>query len=159
MVQRIFLLIPTLLSHPQVSGEDQCRHDRENSCSPSLPHPDVVHSSTADAVSTTQTNFVDVGKGPVNSPLRQEGSQHAGETEIDGISLVRRQYESKGIPEHTTRVLFESWRTSTHAEACAVRSASQKMACILSCTENCSIFPYCNGRFGIFICPNSFVLC
>ncbi len=102
--------------HPQVSGEDQCRHGRGNSCRPSLAYPDVVHSSTADAVSTTQIDFVDVGKGPVNSPLRQEGSQHAGETEIDGMSLVRRQYESKGIPEHITRVLLESWRTSTQKQ-------------------------------------------
>ena len=33
----------------------------------------------------------------------------------------------------------------------AIRSASQKMACILSCAGNCSIFPCCNGCFGVSI--------
>ena len=99
-----------------MSGEDQCRHSRGSSGGASLAHPDMVHSSPANVSSETQSNGVDVRTGTINAPLRQQGSQHARETEVDGMSLVWRQYENKGIPGHIACVLLDSWRTSTQKQ-------------------------------------------
>ena len=95
-----------------MSGEDQCRHSRGSSGGASLAHPDMVHSSPANASSETQSNGVDVRTGTIN----MQGSQHARETEVDDMSLVRQQYENKGIPGHIARILLDSWRTSTQKE-------------------------------------------
>ena len=76
----------------------------------------MVHSSPPKVSSETQRNGVDVRSGTINSPLRQQSSQHARETEVDGMSLVRQQYESKGIPGHIAQVLLDSWRTSTQKQ-------------------------------------------
>ena len=98
---------------------------------------------------------MDVRTGTINAPLRQQGSQHARETEVDGMSLVRRQYENKGIPGHIARVLLDSWRTSTQRQY-----AVHLKRWHVFCSER-EIAPYSPAVTDIleFIQSTSFVIC
>ena len=96
-----------------------------------LAHSDVVYSNTADVDATTElSDAVKARNQAVNSSISHEDSQHARETEIGGMPLIRRHYESQSIPGDIAAVLLESWRASSFTGK--VRSPSQKMGCILS---------------------------
>ena len=75
----------------------------------------VVHSNSSVVEPQSQTHDLDINHGTSDSPIRQ-GPQHERQAEIDGLSLVRRQYQERGIPEHIAGVLLDSWRTATHKQ-------------------------------------------
>ena len=101
---------------------------RRSDCGASLAQSDMVYSNTADVDPTTESDVADARNQAVNSSTRHEGSQHARETEIDGMLLVRRYYESQGIPGHIASVLFKSWRASSRKQ-CAVHLKIWEVFC------------------------------
>jgi hypothetical protein len=75
----------------------------------------MVPSSSTDADSATQVVVVDPSSGVIETPIKQ-GPQHARQTEVDGLSIVRQHYQSQGFSDHFTGVLLDSWRTSTQKQ-------------------------------------------
>jgi hypothetical protein len=75
----------------------------------------VKRASSTDSASATQVVVVDPSSGVIETPIRQ-GPQHARQTEVDGMSIVRQHYQSQGFSDHVTGVLLDSWRTSTQKQ-------------------------------------------
>lgn len=99
-----------------MSGQDQSGQSRGHSRGASLAHPDLVHSLITDVDSTASAVVMDATNGTLDTPITQESSQHERETKIDGMSLVRRQYKNKGLSDHVTGILLDSWRPSTQKQ-------------------------------------------
>lgn len=95
--------------------QDKGGNGRGCSNCPSVGNSAMVHSNSSDVEPQSQANGLDVHQRTSDTPVRQ-GSQHERQTEIDGLSLVRRQYQERGIPEHIASVLLCSWRTTTHKQ-------------------------------------------
>lgn len=98
-----------------MSGENLSRPSRRGFTGPCMAHTNMVPSSSTDADSATQVVVVDPSSGVIETPIRQ-GPQHARQTEVDGLSIVRQHYQSQGFSDHVTGVLLDSWRTSTQKQ-------------------------------------------
>lgn len=140
-------------------GPGQRAQSRGNSCGASMAYPDMVSAGAADVGSATPNITLDDRNGSLGAPIRQEDSQHEGETETDGMSLIRRQHEIKGIPRHITRVLLQGWRTSKQKHH-AVHLKRWDVFCRAR-----KIVPYfpaigiLGRRFGILVNSDAFIIC
>ena len=110
-----FYAFPSFSLIPKCLEKISLRPSQRGYTGPCMAQTNMVPSSSKDADSATQVVVVDPSSGVTLTPIKQ-GPQHARQTEVDGLSIVRQHYQSQDFSDHVTGVLIASWRTSTQKQ-------------------------------------------
>ncbi|HLP81006.1 MAG TPA: hypothetical protein VK141_03305 [Nitrosomonas sp.] len=106
------LHLPTILSNPEMSGEDEVRPSGDNLSDSILADPAVVPSGSGDGMRFPSHAAED--EISADGPIRPSSSTVRHEIlPVNRLAIIRDRFEERGIPENVSELLLDEERRST----------------------------------------------